>query len=32
MIEVIDNPSTYGMDRDVVPELKKLRTDIVDLR
>ncbi|KAJ5486947.1 hypothetical protein N7530_001247 [Penicillium desertorum] len=31
MIEVIDNPSTYGVDREVVPELRKLRTDIVDL-
>ncbi|CAI7578960.1 unnamed protein product [Penicillium glandicola] len=31
MIEVIDKPSTYGVGRHVVSELKRLRTDIVDL-
>ncbi|CAG8907448.1 unnamed protein product [Penicillium egyptiacum] len=31
MIEVIDNPSTYGVERKVESELKRLRTDIVDL-
>ncbi|OQE17064.1 hypothetical protein PENFLA_c025G09184 [Penicillium flavigenum] len=31
MIEVIDNPSNYGVDREVVPELRRLRTDILDL-
>ncbi|KAJ6187937.1 hypothetical protein N7519_002845 [Penicillium mononematosum] len=31
MFDVIDNPSTYGMDREVVPELRRLCTDIVDL-
>ncbi|KAL2706285.1 hypothetical protein AAEP93_001535 [Penicillium crustosum] len=31
MIEVIDNYSTYGVKRTVVPELKRLRTDILDL-
>ncbi|OQE03882.1 hypothetical protein PENSOL_c001G03940 [Penicillium solitum] len=31
MIEVIDNHSTYGVERMVVSELKRLRTDILDL-
>ncbi|KGO70464.1 hypothetical protein PITC_014740 [Penicillium italicum] len=31
MIEVIDEPSTYGVDMRVVSELKQIRTDIIDL-
>ncbi|CAI7637853.1 unnamed protein product [Penicillium palitans] len=31
MIEVIDNHFTYGVERTVVSELKRLRTDILDL-
>lgn len=32
MIEVIDKSPTYGVKRGVVSELKRLRTDILDLR
>ncbi|KAF3012495.1 hypothetical protein E8E15_000058, partial [Penicillium rubens] len=31
MVGVVDNPSTYGVDSQVVPELKRLHTDIVAL-
>ncbi|KAJ5188854.1 hypothetical protein N7491_005175 [Penicillium cf. griseofulvum] len=31
MIEVVHNPSTYVVERNVVSELKRLRTDILDL-
>ncbi|KAJ5616373.1 hypothetical protein N7537_001487 [Penicillium hordei] len=31
MIEIIDKHSTYGVERRVVSELKRLRTDILDL-